>query len=141
MYTDKIDKQRVQKTKRSKKVDINVTTEEMEKNIESAIDILDEDIDQSRESTSTVSQNHQNNELFNKQSNLNTVLTRNFLKRCDKKPHEIEQINFKIFYVWYFPKKMIVYFYFSSFLPLCLTENVKPNFHNFSQRLAIISGR
>ena len=57
MYTDKIDKQRVQKTKRSKKVDINVTTEEMEKNIESAIDILDEDIDQSRESTSTVSQN------------------------------------------------------------------------------------
>ena len=64
MYTDKIDKQRVQKTKRSKKVDINVTTEEMEKNIESAIDILDEDIDQSRESTSTVSQNHQNNELF-----------------------------------------------------------------------------
>ena len=57
MYTDKIDKQRVQKTKKSKKVDTNVTQEEMQKNIESAIDILDEDIDQSRESTSTVSQN------------------------------------------------------------------------------------
>ena len=57
MYTDKIDKQRVLRTKKSKKVDTNVTQEEMQKNIESAIDILDEDIDQSRESTSTVSQN------------------------------------------------------------------------------------
>ena len=84
MYTDKIDKQRVQKTKRSKKVDINVTVEEMEKNIESAIDILDEDIDQSRESTSTVSQNHQNNELFNKQSNLNS-LDQNFFKKMRQK--------------------------------------------------------
>ena len=76
MYTDKIDKERVQKTKRSKKVDTDVTEEEMEKNIENAIDILDEDIDQSRESTSSVSQNHQNNALFTKKkSNSNTVLT------------------------------------------------------------------
>lgn len=66
MYTDKIDKERVQKTKRSKKVDTDVTEEEMEKNIENAIDILDEYIDQSRESTSSVSQNHQKKCTFYK---------------------------------------------------------------------------
>ena len=117
MYTDKIDKERVQKTKRSKKVDTDVTEEEMEKNIENAIDILDEYIDQSRESTSSVSQNHQKKcTFYKKQQQIQTQSWPEFFfLKYDKKTRELNKSILRSCLFDIFPKKWLHILLFLEF--------------------------